>query len=377
MKKAFYWLYIFNFLKFFIPIFVFFVLTFLSFRNYLIELEGEHLMAVAQSMGEIIAKDKDLSDNKYITSDYIIVLADSKGNILSSNKPGKEALNIAHIKVPENRLENTDEYLIYKERLSCMGQPCELSVALPKRRINRKMNLLLLSSLFSALVVSMLTTVLAILDIRKSTQEHKNYVKRLKSVALHLSHEIKTPLSVILTNLYNLNLEEEIRRPIERSIKRLIKLMRNLKILSEMDIKPENNVYVDVVGLLREIVEFYKGGMYGKSFKFNFTKTEEFEILSDYDLLYTMFLNLIDNAVKHSKDGSEILIEGDVKEEGILVISITNAVDSLTKLRKSSEDSYGIGLMIVQEIARVTGAKVSFKRDLDAFTAIVELCCRR
>ncbi len=373
MNLNLYRLYIVGFFKFFIPISVFFTLTFVSFRSYLTELESEHLLGVSKQMVSLLEEDENINDNQYITSDYVILLLDNHNRIISLNRstPGLDKL-LRYVDV-ENRVLNTDDYLIYAERFRCGTKSCKLVVAMPKVRINKKINLLLLSSLLSAFVVSVLITAMAVLDARRYVQEHKSYVQRLREVAVYLSHEIKTPLGVILTNLYNINIEEDIRKSIERSIRRIIKLMRNLKILSEMDLESENQIYINIMVLIRDIVEFYKGGLYNKNIILMLDDIKNVEILSDYELIFTLFLNLIDNAVKYSEDCSEVVIKGEIKE-GKVVVNITNSVAKIG-WKQYKESSYGIGLMIVERIASILGVNVIMKRDEDKSIATVELCC--
>ncbi len=225
--------------------------------------------------------------------------------------------------------------------------------------------------MFATLITSVLIAFLSVFDIRRYLREYESYSRELKKVALYLSHEIKTPLSIILMNASYVQADNEVKSAIERAIKRIIKLTRNLRVLSELNLSPRRLTLINVKGLISELVEFYKPYLYSKHLSINADEVPKALVLSDYEFLYTLFLNLLDNAVKYAKENTEIKVEGHLQNNK-LKISISNVTET-EKGISMEDESYGLGLTIVDDIARRLGINLSFKRDVHLFVAIVEM----
>lgn len=372
--QSLYKLFLLNFLKFLLPIGIFFAFTFFNFRSDIIDLESEYLLRTGEKLVDFLSHDEDLLDNQYLGNDYIILIMDRKGQLLSSNMKMKDIININTFKELKTQLGNIQDignYLIYVNTFPCKTSICKAIVALPKSRIERRINVLLLSSMFATFITSILIAFLSVLDIRKYLHEYELYSKELKKVALYLSHEIKTPLSIILMNAPYVQADNEIKSAIERAIRRIIKLTKNLKVLSDMDLKPHRLTLINVKGLINELVEFYRPHLYSKHLSINVDGVPKAAVLSDYELLYTLFLNLLDNAVKYAKENTEIQVMGELQDNKLRV-SISNVAEGERHLNMDDE-SYGLGLTIVDEIAKRLAVNLSFKRDVQLFIAVVEM----
>ncbi|WP_340695055.1 HAMP domain-containing sensor histidine kinase [Hydrogenobacter thermophilus] len=361
-----------SFFKFLLPIGTFFAFSFLSFRADIVDLESEYLLKTGERLVEFLSHDEDLSDNQYFGNDYIILITDQNGKVLSSNRKVVDAKDIGifkDIKPLPNRIQELENYLVYADTFQCGTSYCRAVVALPKTKLEKRINLLLVSSVFASLVTTILIAFLSVLDIRKHLREYELYSRELKRVALYLSHEIKTPLSIILMNMPYMKAEQEVKEAVERAIRRIIKLMKNLKVLSESELKPKRLTLINIKGLMSELAQFYKTNLYGKHLTIDAENIPKVEVISDYELLYTLFLNLLDNAVKYSKENTEIKVSGQL-QDGRLKMFVSNVTEEEKHLES---ESYGLGLTIVDEIAKRLGLHLSFRRDGSLFTAIVEI----
>lgn len=366
--------FLFNFFKFLLPIGTFFMLSFWTFKSYIDDLESDHLLKIGEKLIDFLIHDRGFLDNQYFCSEYIILITDSKGRILSSNIKLDNLRDINHLinlRPMPNHVQEIGNYLVYVDKFPCDTSFCKAIVALSKSNIEKKVNLLLLSSLFFSIITALLIAFLSVLDIKKHLQDYELYSKELKKVALYLSHEVKTPLSIILMNMSQIKADEEVKQAIERAIKRIIKLMKNLKILSELELKPKSITLINIKGLISELVEFYQANLYVKNLTISVDHIPHVQVLSDYELIYTLFLNLLDNAVKYAKEGTEIKINGELRNDRLRVF-ISNMTDEKSFL-DMEDKSYGLGLTIVNEIARRLGIQVSFKRDASLFTAVVDM----
>jgi hypothetical protein len=366
--------FLFNFLKFLLPIGTFFTFSFWTFKSYINDLESDHLLKTGEKLVDFLVHDEDFLNNKYFGSEYIILITDSKGRILSSNiklDNLREISYLINLKPMPSQVQEISNYLVYVNGFPCGNSFCKTIVALSKSKIEKKVNLLLLSSLFSSIITALLIAFLSVLDIRKHLQDYELYSKELRKVALYLSHEVKTPLSIILMNMSQIKADEEVKQAIERAIKRIIKLMKNLKVLSELELKPKSITLINIKGLISELVEFYQANLHAKNLTISINHVPHVQVLSDYELIYTLFLNLLDNAVKYAKEGTEIKISGELRN-GRLKVFISNITDEKSSL-DMEDKSYGLGLTIVDEIARRLGIQVSFKRDASLFTVVVDM----
>jgi signal transduction histidine kinase len=172
-------------------------------------------------------------------------------------------------------------------------------------------------------------------------------------------------------NMSQIKADEEVKQAIERAINRIIKLMKNLKVLSELELKPKSITLININGLISELVGFYQANLYAKNLTISVDRIPHVQVLSDYELIYTLFLNLLDNAVKYAKEGTEIKISGELKNDRLRMF-ISNITDEKSSL-DMEDKSYGLGLTIVDEIARRLGIQVSFKRDASLFTVVVDM----
>ncbi|MGC8852837.1 MAG: sensor histidine kinase, partial [Hydrogenobacter sp.] len=282
----------------------------------------------------------------------------------------KDANYLISLKPMPGQAQDIGNYLVYVDKFLCGNSLCKVVVALPKAKIEKRVNLLL-SSVFSSVITALVVAFLSVLDIRKHLHDYELYSKELKKVALYLSHEVKTPLSIILMNLSHIKADEDVKQAIERAIRRIIKLMKNLKVLSELELKPTKITLINIKGLISELVEFYQANLYAKNLTISAEHVPNVQVLSDYELLYTLFLNLLDNAVKYAKENTEIKIGGEIRNDKLRIF-MSNVTDEKSEL-DIEDTSYGLGLTIVDEIAKRLGIQVSFKRDASVFTVVLDM----
>jgi two-component system sensor histidine kinase ArlS len=94
-------------------------------------------------------------------------------------------------------------------------------------------------------------------------------------------------------------------------------------------------------------------------------------------LLFNLFFNLINNAIKYNREGGEIKIEA-VKENNAFTVKITDTgigisaadlpfiFNRFKKLKQSlQQDSFGLGLPIVRSIAEFHHIKIEVESEKD------------
>lgn len=211
--------------------------------------------------------------------------------------------------------------------------------------------------------------------IRVEKEENERLQQERNKLILHISHDLKNPLSAvlgysdILTNDDKLTAEEkqEYLSIINRNSKRATKIITDLfefSLLDSMDYKL-NIKKVDVNEVLREIVAYYIPELETKEFNYDFDICEDEYLLNIDEVKFTRAIsNLIDNSIKYNdknttlsvisrkfNNGIEIIISDDgrgIKEE--VRDKIFDAFVREDKARSSSTGGTGLGLAITKAI---------------------------
>lgn len=206
-------------------------------------------------------------------------------------------------------------------------------------------------------------------------EENERLQQERNKLILHISHDLKNPLSAvlgysdILTNDDKITDEErqEYLSIINRNSKRATKIITDLfefSLLDSIDYKL-NTKKVDVNEVLREIVAYYIPELESKEFNYDFNISEEEYLINIDEVKFTRAIsNLIDNAIKYNEknttlsvisvkynDGIEIRVADDgrgIKEE--VRDTIFDAFVREDQARSSSTGGTGLGLAITKAI---------------------------
>ncbi len=211
------------------------------------------------------------------------------------------------------------------------------------------------------------------------TEKLKNDYISLKEFTENASHEIQTPLSIVL-----LNLEEVIQQDLnEETFKKVVSSINALKRLSTLNqslillTKIENRQFIANKALnindlfvlkVREFETFFES----KKLLVELKLDEVFELKINEQLAEILIGNLLSNAVNHNISGGIIKI---IIREKELTICNTGEANSLTKetifqrFSKGNSNSFGLGLAIIKKICDTHNLEINYlKKDLHSFT---------
>lgn len=214
--------------------------------------------------------------------------------------------------------------------------------------------------------------------LNKASENDKNLHKLRQDFIANISHELRTPVTVIRGSLealcddvvsskdkvkeYHLQMLKE-SKYLQRLVNDLLDLskLQNTDFKIEMDNLNLSDVLSDVIRSSNSIAEI-------KNIKINFTEdTEVYQINGDYGRLRQMFLIILDNAIKFSPNNSFIdvsLFNGKVtvKDSGI-GISDSDLPYIFERFYKSknegNKNGTGLGLAIAIQIAERHSVKVT------------------
>lgn len=216
--------------------------------------------------------------------------------------------------------------------------------------------------------------------------------KEKKLLLLSLTHDIKTPLSVIKLNtqalLRGLYQEEEKRKQaltsIDEKVEEIQQYVTQIVAASREDFmdlscKEEEFYLVDV---LQKIETYYKGKMDLKKITFEIGNYSNCLLSGDFARLTEVIQNLIENAIKYG-DGERIVLSFE-QEEGCQLITVENSGCSLPKEEMSKLfDSFyrgsnagkkpgsGLGLYICRKLMTNMNGDIFLKQENDCFRATI------
>lgn len=204
-------------------------------------------------------------------------------------------------------------------------------------------------------------------EISKSDEYEKQFIA-------NVSHDFRSPLTsikgfveAILDGTIPAEMQERYLRIVLNETERLTKLTNGILTLNSMDQK-KNLLHINVFDLnevIRNTAASFEGICTPRQISFQITLTgERLPVLADKEKIQQVLYNLIDNAIKFSRDGSVIELESDIRHDkvfctvrdhgtGIPRASLNKIWDRFYKSdasRGRERKGNGLGLSIVKEI---------------------------
>lgn len=231
-------------------------------------------------------------------------------------------------------------------------------------------------------------------NFNKMTRGLKSTENLQKEFINNVSHEIKTPVSSIegfAKFLKDKNLTDEEREEYANIIIEEAKRLENLtgKILKLSKLNNQeiitNKQEIEVAEQIRKAISLLEPKWSKKDIKIN-VSLEEKIFLGDEDLIFQVWVNIIDNAIKFSNEGESIDIKIYEKDSNINVEIKDHGIgmkeEELEKVydrfyqidRSHSKEGSGLGLAIVKRIVELSEGKIEIKsKENKGTTVIVKL----
>ena len=224
---------------------------------------------------------------------------------------------------------------------------------------------------------------------------YENMLKRLKTqtdaqidFVNNASHELKTPIFIIngYINLIkrwgheNEEITKEAIESIEEETKNMSNLVSKLLFLAKDNLADIDHKKFDITSLIKNIIHDLK--VIYPDQKINF-EGAEVEIISDYNLIKQLLLNLIENAIKYGRkndidiniiERKNVVIEIKDKGEGISKENLQYIYDKffrVDKARSREINSHGLGLSIVRKITDTLNIDINIESELNVGTTVI------
>ena len=309
------------------------------------------------------------------------VLLDDNDNILdvinhSNNGVSNEKISELSIKILKDKKIKT-RYIgcLYLSDYSYSYLKGNTLVIFDNSKIKKSLQLslemsILIFSILELLIIigSKYLTTWLIKPVKESFDKQKQFIA-------DASHELKTPLSVIVASSEAIDIDEKNSKwlkNIEYETNRMNLLISKLLSLA----KSEQRKKVRLVNNnLSKIVELslltFEGRAHEKDIKFNYDIEDNIFMLMDEDSIKELVEILLDNAIKHSKKKGTINLS--LKKDGQIILLVENEGEAIPKgeeekiferfyrvdkARSRKDNRYGLGLAIAKNIVLLHKGKI-------------------
>lgn len=232
-------------------------------------------------------------------------------------------------------------------------------------------------------------------EIGELTHNFNKMVKELNSIEClqkdfinNVSHEIKTPISSIqgfakLLEADDLSKEErkEYAEIIKEESDRLLYLSTNILKLAKLENQERimNKTKFNIAEQIRRTISVLEPKWKEKNIKFNVSLKEQ-EFLGEKDLMYQVWMNIIENSIKFSKQDGQIDVKMKTNQDSIIVEikdygigmeeeEVKKIFDRFYQIDKShTKPGAGLGMTIAKRIVELSGGKIEVKSKLNEST---------
>lgn len=211
--------------------------------------------------------------------------------------------------------------------------------------------------------------------------ERENYRREFLG---NISHELKTPLFSVQGYLLTLieggiddeNIRDKYLNRINKSVDRLIYLVRDLDMISELEkgrIDIQNQPF-NIVALAQEVIDLLeiKADKNDIKLTLNHPSNYALKVMGDIEKIQQVLINLVVNAINYSDENTEIKIEFQETDQRVKVIIKDQGVgiknDDLERIferfyridksRNRNQGGSGLGLAIVKHILEAHQQKI-------------------
>ena len=246
--------------------------------------------------------------------------------------------------------------------------------------------------LISAIILGFFAVI--IIQLLRFITEQEQMTELRNDFSYAMVHDMKSPLSSIIMGTHFLHsgkvddkpqIKEKYYSIIEEEAEHLLALVNKLLTISKLENRKLilNKNEIDLTPIIDDLVEKAKAKA-TKPLEVT-TSLEVARVMADEQYLTEAIANLIDNAVKYSKDEIELTIKtfdtdknvllkvrdngiGMTKEEQQVIFDKFGRAAIHEKNRKGGVSGFGLGLNYVDQVMRAHGGKVTVASEKDKFS---------
>ena len=208
----------------------------------------------------------------------------------------------------------------------------------------------------------------------------------------NITHEFRTPLTVIMGMSDNIKKHEKEKTLIQRNSRNLLRLINQLLDLSKLEsgTLSLNQIHQDIIIYLQYLTESFYSTAAQKNIRLLF-HSEEKTVMMDYDeeKIQQIVYNLLSNALKFTKDHGQIIFHAStieqagrpflklkVKDNGVGIPAgdlnyIFDRFYQVGQPKNSKEGSTGIGLALTKELVELMEGRIAVESQLGEGTEFI------
>jgi signal transduction histidine kinase len=201
--------------------------------------------------------------------------------------------------------------------------------------------------------------------IERTFQKEREFIS-------NASHELMTPISILQSKIENMFEEEDVPDDVKIRLLEMQRILNRLKTITKTlllisQIENEQFLKEDVIGineLLQDVYDEISIRLQDKNISCIIELPADIKLKHvNKFLLFNLFFNLVNNAIKYNKEGGTISVTGQPVKGGYMIsisdtgigigaVQLPHIFNRFKKFRQSLEqDSFGLGLPIVKSIA--------------------------
>lgn len=334
---------------------------------------------------KIKRKEYDYSTSVVLKNKTIMVLSNSL-----KETTDKDILSMTQeLQKSGKRFGSIDDY-IYLVRILKSGNTVYIFVNNKEALQNSKQFFIV--SIFIFLLSVIVFTIISYYLSRWMIKPSEKAIKNQKIFVANISHDLKTPITIIRANADLIENEVKNKKSIkyiQQETEKLNHLVNEMLTLTRIDntISKENFKSFNFGDSLFDVVLPFESIAYEKGIRFNINIDEVTDYFGDENNIQKLAEILIDNAMSYTAKGG--IVDVDVYENSKAVtLSVTNTGEPISdekkveifdrfyresKSRESTGNHYGLGLSIANTIVKKHNGKITVesKNGKNTFTVIL------
>ena len=303
---------------------------------------------------------------------YTIVLDDNNSyqeiiNHTNDDEYDEETIKNVAIKIIKNHQDNIYIGNLFTNKYSYVFTPNNTLIIMDNTGINRVLVNYLVSNLVLFFLCEIVIFIITYFITKWIITPVKNTFERQKVFIADASHELKTPLSVMIAsadayfNDGNEKWVKNMKNESERMIKLVTELLDLAKTEQEQEITMQENNLSDII---EGAILTFESLFYDNKIKLKYNITPDIKMNCNENLIVELISILIDNAIKHCsekrkvfvnllKNNKQIILE--VKNTGLPIKKedeekIFERFYKVDTSRNRNANNYGLGLAIAKNI---------------------------